>query len=109
MLKNPLIEEWTQDPLYEKAYSLWLEFYWWCELHDEMVCEYRGPNGFAIPYPGTQESLKSSQFDYYLRKILHLEMDAAEIPNEYRRLANHDAQKHHDCDWPKGEPYSKIC
>ena len=108
MLKNPLIGEWAIDPLYEKAYELWLEFYWWCELHDEMVCEYRGPYGFAIPFLGSEETQKSSRYDYYLRNMLFLEMDAAGIPNETRSMAGRNAAIQHDATWPRGEPYSKI-
>ncbi len=110
MLKNPLIDEWVSDPLYQKAFELWLQFYWWCELHDEAVCTRRGPNGFAIPFPdpGSEQAGKCNRFDYDLRKVLFFEMNAAEIPNGTRHDACNHALDAHYATWPKGEPYSRI-
>lgn len=110
MLKNPLVQEWVLDPLYVQAFELWLEFYWWCELHDEAICTRRGPSGFAMPFPdpGSDQARKCNRFDYELRKVLFFEMDAAEIPNQIRHDASTDALNVHEATWPKGGPYTQI-
>jgi hypothetical protein len=107
MLKNPLIQEWEIDPLYEKAVNLWLELYWWTELYDESICARRGGRGFAILNTPT-EVRESIKYNNYLTKLVFWEMDAAEIPNETRRFAQDRALDIHYATWPKGEPYSRI-
>ncbi len=107
MLKNPLIQEWQVDPLYQKAVELWVEYYNDCELFDELHCIGRGREGFALPTSPWERGVCTSHATLSFRRFMGLGLTLG-LDDEVMDAAREEGLYLHEKNWPKGEPYSRI-
>lgn len=87
-----MLGKWAHDPEYERAYLLWVAYYWQTEDHDRFVC-----GGIMDPNTGVALSAWGPERDACNRNARHMTewvlrgAQAMRIPKDKLRMARREA------------------
>jgi hypothetical protein len=51
------LSQFKKDSLYEKAFELWINYYYWTEKYDKSICSRTDNKGVAVPVNSWERSL----------------------------------------------------